>query len=334
MMNKKLSIFAIVLIIVGLIGVVWSGFFSMPYFINKLQDFDEQVNMENIIYEKSIVVDELNINTNYVNTKIVKGNTDKVVVKSKGIYENMDVQVMNNNKTLSVKEVDKHVSANKIKSIDDFTSNILENAFSKRTNMIIIYVPKDVNLKVTTKSGALNIENDIFLDEFFFDTYSGSLSLSSEVKNLNKLSISSQKYVSLKLGEILGIKEVNIYGSDIYIESDKYNLEDIEKYLPNKVTIKCNNLDNNNVNIESNLPISKNLNIDGYKSQVNMNLPLDRYKFKFDVKAYGNIDLNDFLQESFYNEENYDLKEFKETINKDLENEYKVNIQATNVYFN
>ena len=333
-MNKKLSIFAIVLIVVGLIGTVWSGFFSMPYFINKLQDFDEQVNMENTIYEKNIDVEELNINTNYVNTKIVKSNTNKIVVKSRGLYENTDIQVRDNDKILSVKEVDKNLSMSKIKGVDDFTSKILENVFSNHTNMITIYVPKDINLKVISKSGSLTIENDIFLNEFSFETYSGSLSLPNEVKNLNKLSISSQNYVSLQLGEILGIKEVNIYSNDVYIESDKYNLEDIEKYLPNKVNIKSNNLDNININIESNLPISKNLTIDGYKSEVNLNLPLDRYKFKFDIKAYENIDLNEFLQKDFDDEKDYDLKEFKKTINKDLKNEYKVNIQATNIYFN
>ncbi len=333
-MNKKLSIFAIVLIVVGLIGTVWSGFFSMPYFINKLQDFDEQVNMENTIYEKNIDVEELNINTNYVNTKIVKSNTNKIVVKSRGLYENTDIQVRDNDKILSVKEVDKNLSMGKIKSVDDFTSKILENVFSNHTNMITIYVPKDINLKVISKSGSLTIENDIFLNEFSFETYSGALSLPNEVKNLNKLSISSQNYVSLQLGEILGIKEVNIYSNDVYIESDKYNLEDIEKYLPNKVTIKSNNLDNININIESNLPISKNLTIDGYNSEVNLNLPLDRYNFKFDIKAYENINLNEFLQNDFDDEKDYDLKEFKKTINKDLKNEYKVNIQATNVYFN
>lgn len=199
--------------------------------------------------------------------------------------------------------------------------------------MIVIYVPNDVNLKVTSESGALIVENDIFLDEFSFDTANGSLSLPSEVKNLQKLNISSQNYVSIQLGEILGIKEVNIYCGDVYIDSDKYNLEDIEKYLPNKVTIKSNNLENNTVNIDSNLPISRNLNIDGYKSEVNLNLPLDRYKFKFNINAYENIDLNEFLQINFNNEE-YNLKEFQKTINKDLKNEYKVNIQAANVYFN
>lgn len=332
-MNKKLSIFAIVLIIVGLIGSIWSGFFSMPYFINKLQDFDEKVNEENTIYEKNIDLDELNIDTKYVNTKIIKSSSNKVIVKAKGIYENMDIQVKDNNKILYVKEVDKNLSMKKIKSIDDFTSKLLENTFSNHTNMIVIYVPNDVNLKVTSESGALIVENDIFLDEFSFDTANGSLSLPSEVKNLQKLNISSQNYVSIQLGEILGIKEVNIYCGDVYIDSDKYNLDDIEKYLPNKVTIKSNNLENNTVNIDSNLPISRNLNIDGYKSEVNLNLPLDRYKFKFNINAYENIDLNEFLQSNFNNEE-YNLKEFQKTINKDLKNEYKVNIQAANVYFN
>ena len=81
----------------------------MPYFINKLQDFDEKVNEENTIYEKNIDIDELNIDTKYVNTKIIKSNSNKVIVKAKGLYENMDIQVKDNNKILYVKEVDKNI---------------------------------------------------------------------------------------------------------------------------------------------------------------------------------------------------------------------------------
>lgn len=330
-MNKKLSIFAIVLIIVGLIGSIWSGFFSMPYFINKFQDFDQQVNQENTIYEKNIDINELDINTSYVNIKLMKSNSDKVIIKTKGLYEHKDIQVINNNNILYLKEVNKDISNEKIKSIDDFISKILEDTFSNYNNMIIIYVPNDVDLKVTMESGQLIIENDIFLDEFSFETSNGYLSMPNDIKNLNKLNISSQNHVSLQLGEILGIKEVNIYSGDVYIESNKYNLDDIEKYLPNKVTIKSNNLDNNTVNIESNLPIGKNLSIDGYKTVVNLNLPLTEYKFKFDIKAYENIQLNEFLQGNI---NNYNLKEFTKTLNESLENEYKVNIQASNIYFN
>lgn len=333
-MNKKLSIFAIVLIIVGLIGSIWSGFFSMPYFINKLQDFDEQINEEKVIYEKNIDIEELNINTNYANTKIMKSTSNKVIVKVKGLYENMDVQVTNYDKVLSVKEIDKDLSKQKIRSIDDFTSKFLENTFSNHTNMIIIYVPNDVNLQITTESGSLMVENDIFLDELSFDTSNGLLSLPNEVKKLDKLNISSQNYVSLQVGEILGIKEINIYCGDVYIESDKYNLDDIEKYLPNKVIIKSNNMNNSSINIESNLPISKNLTIDGYKSEVNLNLPLDRYKFKFNINVYENIELNEFFQRESNSEEDYNLKELKKTLNSELENEYKVNIKASNIYFN
>lgn len=329
-MNKKLSVFAIVLIIVGLIGSIWSGFFSMPYFINKLQDFDQQVNQENTIYEKNIDINELDINTNYVNIKLMKSNSDKVIIKTKGLYEHRDIRVINNNNILYLKEVEKDISKEKIKGIDDFISKLLEDTFSSYTNMIIIYVPNDVNLKVTMESGELVIENDIFLDEFSFETSNGYLSMPSDIKRLSKLNISSQNHVSLKIGQILGIKEVNIYSGDVYIESDKYNLDDIEKYLPNKVNIKSNNLDNNTVNIESNLPISKNLSIDGYKTEVNLNLPLDKYKFKFEINAYENIELNEFLQGNI---DNYNLKEFTKTLNESLENEYKVNIQAANIHF-
>lgn len=332
-MNKKLSIFAIVLIIVGLIGSIWSGFFSMPYFINKLQDFDKQVNQENTIYKKSIDIDELNINTKYVNTRIIKSNTEEVEIKATGLYENMDIEINYNNKILSIKEISKDSGVEKIKSIDDFTAKLLENTFSNHRNAIVIYVPKDINLNVTTESGDLIVEDDIFLNKFSFYTLSGSLSLPNEVKNLGKIDISSQSYLTLKLSEILGIKEVNIYCSDLYIESDKYNLEDIETYLPEKVNIKSNNLGGNEISIESTLPISKNLSIEGYKSDVNLNLPLDLYKFKFDIEAYESINLNQFLQDENINEEEYDLKEFKKTINKDLENEYKINIQASNINF-
>lgn len=333
-MNKKLSIFAIVLIIVGLIGSIWSGFFSMPYFINKLQDFDAQINEENIIYEKNIDITELNINTNSVNVKIMKSASNKVIVKTKGIYENIDIQVIDSNKILAIKEVDKNLAVKKIKNIDDLTSKLLENTFSSHMNMVIIYVPNDINLNVRTEKGELMVEDDIFLNEFTFDTSNGFLSMSSEVKDLEKLNINSQNDVYLKLGEILGVKEVNIYCNDVYIESDKSNLNEIEKYLPNKVTIKSNNLDGSTINIESNLPVSKNLNIDGYKSDVNLNLPLDRYKFKFDINVYENIDLNEFIQRYFNIEEVYDLKEFKKTTNSDLENEYKINVKSANVYFN
>lgn len=333
-MNKKLSIFAIVLIIVGLIGSIWSGFFSMPYFINKLQDFDAQINEENIIYENNIDITELNINTNSVNVKIMKSSSNKVIVKTKGLYENIDIQVIDSNKILAINEVDKDLAMKKIKNIDDLTSKLLENTFSNHMNMVIIYVPNDINLNVRTENGELLVEDDIFLNEFTFDTSNGFLSMSSEVKNLEKLNINSQNDVYLKLGEILGVKEVNIYCNDVYIESDKSNLNEIEKYLPNKVTIKSNNLDGSTINIESNLPVSKNLNIDGYKSDVNLNLPLDRYKFKFDINVYENIDLNEFIESHFNIEDDYNLKEFQNTTNKDLGNEYKINIKSANVYFN
>ena len=104
-MNKKLSIFAIILIIVGLIGSVWSGFLSMPYFINKLQDYEEQVNQEEVIYEKNININNLSINTKYANVKILKSSSDKVVIKSNGLYKNSGIKINEKDKGLIIEEI-------------------------------------------------------------------------------------------------------------------------------------------------------------------------------------------------------------------------------------
>lgn len=329
-MNKKLSIFALVLIIVGLVGSILSGLYSMPYFVNKVNEFEYK---ENIIYEKKIDIEALDINTNYVNVDIVKGDSDKIIIKTKGIYENVDIKVTDNNKVLNIKEVDKDISMRKIKNIDDFTSNTLANIFNNYANMITIYIPNNVDVKVTSKGGILSVENDIFLDDFSYETLDGQLVLPDGVKNLQKLNIASKDYINLQLGEILGIKEVDIYGNEVYIRSDKYNLNDIEKDLPDKININSNGTDSNIIDIESNSPISKNLNINGYELDVNLNLPLGMYKFNFDLNSYENIHLNEFLQKDFNNQDN-DLKDFKRVINKDMKDEYKVNIQAENIYFN
>ncbi|WP_455538281.1 hypothetical protein [Terrisporobacter sp.] len=248
-MNKKLSVFAIILIIVGLIGLIWSVFFSMPYFINKLQAYSDQINKEHTIYEKNINVNELNIDTNYINMTIVKSNSDKIKIKSKGLYENVDIDITNNNGVLSIREIDKKVKSEKIKGIDDFVSKVFEKKFSNYKNMITVNVPNNINLEAAMKSGSLKVEGDIFLDNFSFNTSSGNLLLPKVFKNLEKLSINSQGYVSLQLAEILGIKEVNIYSSNVYIGSNETNLQDIEKYLPEKLAIKSNNLEEGDIDI-------------------------------------------------------------------------------------
>lgn len=332
-MNKKLSIFAIILIIVGLIGSVWSGFLSMPYFINKLQDYEEQVNQEEVIYEKNININNLSINTKYANVKILKSSSDKVVIKSNGLYKNSGIKINEKDKGLIIEEI-KNSKKEEIKNIDDLVNKGLENIFSNYSNTILIYVPNDININVITESGHLDVEEDVFLDSCIFKTYSGSIYIPNTIKDLKLLDLTSKTGLSLQLSQLFGIDEVNINSNNIDISSDDSSFYDVEKYIPKKVTIKGDNLEDGSIVIESDTPISKNLIIDSYKSEVFLNLPLDKYNFNFNVVTYEGIEFNDYLLNVTKYRDDYELiKEFKTILNQNLQDEYKININALNLNF-
>ena len=333
-MNKKLSIFAIVLIIVGLIGSVWSGFLSMPYFINKLQDYEEEINKEKVIYEENININNLSINTKYANIKILKNDSSKVIIKTNGLYKNSEIKINQRGKELVIEEEINNQKIEKIKNIDDLINIGLENTFSSYRNTILVYIPNNINISAITEGGNLDVKDNIFLDSLTFKTYGGSISLPSEIKNLKLLDLTSKSDLSLKLSELLGIDEVNINSNEVYISSKESTFYDMEKYIPKKVTINGDNLENGIIDIESTIPISKDLTIDSYKSEVLLNLPLDRYNFNFNVATYEGIEFNDYLLNLIkYRDESELIKEFKTILNPNLKDEYKININALNLDF-
>lgn len=333
-MNKKLSIFAIVLIIVGLIGSVWSGFLSMPYFINKLQEYEEGINKEKVIYEENVNINNLNINTKYTNVKILKNDSSKVIIKTNGLYKNSEININQSGKDLVIEEEINNQKIEKIKNIDDLINIGLENTFSSYRNTILVYIPNNINISAITEGGNLDVKDNIFLDSLTFKTYGGSISLPSEIKNLKLLDLTSKSDLSLKLSELLGIDEVNINSNEVYISSKESTFYDMEKYIPKKVTINGDNLENGIIDIESTIPISKDLTIDSYKSEVLLNLPLDRYNFNFNVATYEGIEFNDYLLNiTKYRDESELIKEFKTILNPNLKDEYKININALNLNF-
>ena len=348
-MNKKLSIFAIVLIVVGLIGSIWSGFFSMPYFINKFQNYDHIVNKETTVYNENVNVNKLKVEALNTNIEILKSDSDNIQIKTKGLEDNSEINVISDDNTITVEE--KYIENNaKIKSMDDFVDKLMEETFSNHRNTIIIYVPNKVDIDINSKGYMVNIEDDIFLNEFNFNTSSSYLSLPREVKNLKNMNITASNSISLQLNELLGIKNVTINCSELNIYSDTCNINDVEKYIPDNITINSDNLSNGYVNISSTLPICKNLIVNGYKSSVDLNLPLDRYKFNFDLQALDSIELNDYMSNIIgnndknksdnnmeYNDEDTnnlnEVKEIKIIINENKKEEYKINISASNINF-
>ncbi len=255
-MNKKLTVFSIILIIVGIIGSIYSGIASIPYFIDTYNKVEAEFNKEHIIYNKNI-----DINNLYISTL-----NDSTVIKQ---YNGKTIKLIEKN----IEKERKY----KIKKVKDLLDIAIENSMQEH-NSVIIYVPNKVNINASTNYGELIIEDDILLNEVNLKTMNGYIS-----QNINIISIN-----------------------------------------------------NNNIDINTNIPISKNLNIDSIYSDINLDIPIDRYKFKFNMRAHQ-IDLYNIKDRYNINNDLYqskELKEIKGILNKELESldkEYYINIKANNI---
>lgn len=334
-MNKKLSIFAIILVIIGGIGTVYSGIKTIPYFTNKAYEIKKEMDKEQTIYNEQIDINKLNIDTINGNVTIKKHNENSVKIIKKGIYSENNYTIENINKELTIREKELNRKYNydlKINNLDDLIK-LASSDFYEHNQNIVIYIPKDVDLNVSTKYGYLKVEDNVLLNNIAFKTINGHISLPKEVKNLNSLDIVSKYYVRVSMGELLGIENVNITSNsiEVYSSDDDIFIEDIEKYIPNNVNLNLESSinDYSRVDITTEIPVANNVSINGYKSQVELNIPINKYKFNVDMKASENVDVEDSLDND--NSQNNIIREIKGLLNKNLElleKEYKMNIKA------
>ncbi|MGX4599272.1 hypothetical protein [Faecalimicrobium sp. JNUCC 81] len=330
-MNKKLSIFAIILVIIGGIGTVYSGIKSIPYFTNKAYEIQKEMDKEEIIYNEQIDINKLNINTINAHVLIKKHNENSVKITKRGM-SNYDIQ--NNNKELAIteKELERKNNYNfKVNNLDDLIDLVKSDIYRHRQD-ITIYIPNNVDLNVSAKYGSLNIIDNVVLNNIEFKTIYGAISLPKGVKNLKGLDIVSKSNIRLSMGEILGIENINIAADSInvYSSDDDIFIDNIEKYIPNNVNLNIQSY--GDVYITTDIPMANNFNINGHDSQVKLDIPVNKYKFNVDMKASENIDIEDSLDNN--NSQNNIIREIKGTLNKKLESletEYKININAQNI---
>ncbi|MBO3445612.1 hypothetical protein [Clostridium sp. CCUG 7971] len=330
-MNKKLSIFAIILVIIGGIGTVYSGIKSIPYFTNKAYEIQKEMDKEEIIYNEQIDINKLNINTINAHVLIKKHNENSVKITKRGM-SNYDIQ--NNNKELAIteKELERKNNYNfKVNNLDDLIDLVKSDIYRHRQD-ITIYIPNNVDLNVSAKYGSLNIIDNVALNNIEFKTIYGAISLPKGVKNLKGLDIVSKSNIRLSMGEILGIENINIAADSInvYSSDDDIFIDNIEKYIPNNVNLNIQSY--GDVYITTDIPMANNFNINGHDSQVKLDIPVNKYKFNVDMKASENIDIEDSLDNN--NSQNNIIREIKGTLNKKLESletEYKININAQNI---
>lgn len=102
-MNKKLAIFAAVLLVIGIIGTTWSGILVMPSLINFGLEKEAELNKENKLYQEKVNIDKLDIAVDNINVMIRKSSNEDVRVTTRGNNEFYKYSVTLQDKTLVVK---------------------------------------------------------------------------------------------------------------------------------------------------------------------------------------------------------------------------------------
>lgn len=313
-MNKKLTIFAGALIIIGTIGTISSSIAAVPFMTEHVNKIIKEASEETIIYEKSVNIDTLNINTGELNVEVKPSNSEKLIVSQCGKINNSNVSVDNNENELILKQ-------NYIQpefTVQGFGDAII-NELNRGSNKIVVYVPNSVDVKVKTAAGSLILEDkNILKENVSFNTNYGSIILPKEVKNLKSLNLSSSGSITLKLSEILGFENVNVsMDGPLSIESmpDDVFIQDIEKYIPKNVNIVSSRY-SSDIKINTTTPIAKDLKIDNKTGHVSINLPIDYYNINCDLIA----------SEEIISEESSPLKQFKGNFREPKENELEYNV--------
>ncbi len=333
-MNKKITVFAVILIVIGIIGTISSAVNAVPFATNYVNEIIKKANEEVKIYEKKVDINKLYIETKTVNVEIRKSDSDKLIIKQVGNLNTKTFDIDENNKEFKIKSNDENKYLDsKIQGFGDAILNMINNSYNK----IIVFVPNHVDIKVRTSVGDLIVENkDVLLNKIEFNTSQGQIILPKESKKLENLKISSMGTINLKVSELLGIKNIDISTQDsVYIEStpDDIFVDNIESFIPESINIITSSRDFDTIDIKSNIPIAKNLNIDNKSGNVYLDLPVDRYNIHFDLNSLKGIHFDNENQEV---ESDKLINKFEGSFRDQKENELKYNVYVNsdniNVY--
>ena len=222
--------------------------------------------------------------------------------------------------------------------------DLVDELYTSHNSDITVYIPENIDINVNTNNGGLYI-NGVNANNLNFNTQYGNISL-SENSNIKTLNIKSNSDISLKVREVYCIDNLSIESNYVNIYEGTF-VED-ESKIPESIKILAQGGYDNSVNINTNLPIAKNLDITS-EENVDLKLPISDYKFNFDIKTSNSISFDEnsvskYLGTSLENyinsndtEHILNEKSFKGLINEELINnptEYFVNIRSANVKFN
>ena len=340
-MNKKRIVtgVGVVLLITGIVGSIWSGIEVMPKIINDAQAVQNNLNQQEILYKGQIELTKLNINSKVSNIIIKKYDGKDVIVERNGNKNLSTITTKESGSELTINE-EFNNNKNLGKNIDDIVRYLVDEIYTSHNSDITVYIPENIEVNVNTNNGGLYI-NDVNANSLNFNTEYGNISL-SENSNIKTLNIKSNSDISLKVREVYCIDNLSIESNYVNIYEGTFVKD--ESKIPESTKI----LAQGGVDINTNLPIAKNLDITSQET-VDLKLPISDYKFNFDIKTSNSIyfdegSVSKYLGtslERYINSNDteyiFNEKSLKGLINENLMNnptEYFVNIRSANVKLN
>lgn len=347
-MNKKriVTCIGVVLLTTGIIGSICSGIVAIPKVINNVKIEQNNFNKEEVLYKGDLNLNKLNIDVKSSDVTITKYDGKEVLVKGSVNKGLSTITTKEDNNELTINEEIKY-NNNLSKGIDDIVRYFVDKLYTSQNSKITVYVPDNIDINVNTNNSILYI-NGINANSLNFNTSYGSISL-NENSNINNLNIKSDDNISLKVREVYCADNLSIEANNVNIY--EYRFLNDESEIPDSVKIiinnKYNDSFNDSIDINTNLPIAKNLDITSNEG-VDLNLPILDYKFNFDIKTSNNIYIDNdsinkylgsYLEPNLkYRDDEYILNQssFEGVINEKLinnSNEYFVNIRSSNLEF-
>ncbi|MDU4890806.1 MAG: hypothetical protein E6344_00970 [Clostridium sp.] len=270
---KKALITATIFIVVGISGSIVSGFYVVPQFAAEAYRVQREVRnavpKEKEVFVTSEAVETLDISAlqgNGFDVEIKPSSDNNTRVKTYEYYENsitVDTSYDGEGKRLIVsgqRSIYNLLDAENLKGFFEegyktIIGNLVEEA--NRTSQIVIEVPTgvNVNFKGTDGTNLIVKDSSVLKDNLNFSCYYGYVDLPFN-NNLKNIDIKTNAYFEMDLREFINADKVNIEASNISIVSRGYSNEysNITK-LPESVTI----FGRNNVDVESFLPLGKNV---------------------------------------------------------------------------
>ncbi|MBP3930850.1 MAG: DUF4097 family beta strand repeat protein [Peptostreptococcaceae bacterium] len=252
--GKVVTTIGAILLTTGVIGGAYSGVIAFPKVMSNMQNAESNLNKEEVLYKGQVNLTKLNINAKNSNITIRKYDGQNVIVERSGDKSISTITAKENTNELNITE--EAINPNFGKSIDDMVRYFVNELYSGQHSNITVYVPNNIDVNVSTDTGRLNVY-DSNINTLNFNTSIGSIAL-NENCHINNLNIKSDDFIQLQVRELYRVKNLNVecYSIDIYEQdtvSDKSS-------IPENVNIVANgDYDDIVVDIDSNLPIAKNL---------------------------------------------------------------------------